>query len=424
LFLTVSLLLSAGPQSGSAPVDVAPAPVAILAGKALTLPLEGPQVINDAVVLLKDGKIEAVGPASELAVPAGYEVVDARSSWVMPGMIDLHCHVASTNFFVNDLNDGVYLTNPGLRAWTSVVPRNANLKRAVAAGVTTVLYIPGSATNMGGQGVLIKTGLDRYERMLVRNPGSLKLAQAGNPERWTIGPGRSFMNWNTRNTFKRGLAYARRWKEHVEGNGEAPVIDPQWEVFRDLLAKTTQVSTHTQLYQVVLMTITMVRQELGLDVYIDHGSFDGWKTAALAQETGVQAILGPRQITSTVYRTGRGVDTDGAIFGMAAKYQEQGHRMIGFNTDAPVIPEEELSLQSAVAVRYGFDSSNLEHVRGLTIVPATAAGIADRVGSLEPGKDADVLVVDGDPADPRSSVSVAFIEGERVYDRERNWPRW
>ena len=90
--------------------------------------------------------------------------------------------------------------------------------------------------------------------------------------------------------------------------------------------------------------------------------------------------------------------------------------MIGFNTDAPVIPPEELFLQAGMAIRYGFDATNLESVRGLTIVPAVTSGIANRVGSLEPGKDADIVILSGDPADPRTAVQRVFIDGKRVYD--------
>ncbi|MCP3919943.1 MAG: amidohydrolase family protein [bacterium] len=431
LILTLSTVIPCTPAlAGDGPGSAASEDgLAILTKKAVTVPLEGEQVVNDAVVLVKGGRIEGVHRRASFEIPEGYEVLDVGDRWVTPGLIDLHCHVASTNFFVNDLNDVVYLTNPGLRASTSVVPGTRHLLNGLAAGVTSVLYIPGSGSNIGGQGVLLKTGFDEYGRMEIRNPGSLKLAQAGNPEGWTVGVSRSFMNYNTRNTFQRGLAYAVRFAKAAAAGGDAPVKDPMWEVFRSLLAKETQVSTHTQIYQVVLMTITMIREELGLDVYIDHGSFDGWRAGKLAAEKGVPAILGPRQIAPHIvieYRPGMfiGNDTDGRIYGMAAQYQAQGHELVGFNTDAPVIPEEALPLQAAMAVRYGFDTSRAQHVRGLTIVPAIAAGIDDRVGSLEPGKDADLLITDGDPADPRTTVSIVFIEGEAVYDTRTEQRRW
>jgi len=416
-----SLLLGL-PALGQAAGEVSGPGLAIRAGKALTCALEGRQFIDDAVLLVRDGRIEAIGPAAETPIPEGYEVLDERDRWIAPGLVDLHCHVAGPELFkgLNDINDAVYLTNPGLRVVPAVMPGHPDLDTAVAGGVTTVLYIPGSATNMSGQGVLLKTGFEHYEEMEVRFPGSLKVAQAGNPERWAFGVGRSFMNWNTRNTLQRGLAYAR-----ARAADPATSRNPQWDVFPDLLAKKTQISVHTQIYQVVLMTVTMLSGEFGFDTYIDHGSFDGYRAAEIAQEHGVPAILGPREIVRTIAVPGRFViDTDGKLLGMAAEYQKRGHKQIGFNTDAPVVPEQEFSLQAAVAVRYGFENDEMQAVRGLTIMPAVTAGIADRVGSLEPGKQADVLVVTGDPADPRTVVERVFIEGRKVYDDREESRRW
>ncbi len=395
--------------------------LAIVTKKALCVPLEGQQVINNAVILIKDGKIEAVGPQGSTGIPAGYEVVDVGDHWVMPGMVDLHCHIAGSF----DINDMVYLTNPGVRASTSVVPNILTLRRGVAGGVTSVLFIPGSGTNIGGQGVLLKTALPTFEEMRIKDPGSMKLAQAGNPERYMFGVGRSFMNFNTRNTFRRGVAYAKRWQAYERGEGERPEKDIQFEVFRSLMKDDIRVSTHTQIYQVVNMTIQMVAKEMGVPVFIDHGTFDGWRAADMAQAAGVNAILGPRNIdvptASFIRWSGSNPER---IQGVAAGYQEMGHKMIGFNTDSPVIPQEELQLQAGIGVRYGFDDSKLEAVRGLTIVPATTSRIGHRVGSIEVGKDADLLIITGHPADPRSSVETVFIEGQKVYDPAVEKRRW
>ena len=114
---------------------------------------------------------------------------------------------------------------------------------------------------------------------------------------------------------------------------------------------------------------------------------------------------------------------NGQAHGSAWGFQQRGHPRIGFNTDAPVVPQEELPLQAAMGVRYGMDNSHMDAVRGVTIIPALTAGIAHRVGSLEPGKDADLVVVGGDPVDPRSGVEAVFIEGRLVYDA-REGRRW
>ncbi len=408
--------VQAGPGAGS---KGGPYGLAIRAKKAVVVGIDGDRCIDDAVLVMKDGKIEAVGPAESTPIPAGCEVLDVGSRWIAPGFVDLHCHIAAGGS-LGDINDTVYMTNPELHASSTVEPDNESLKLAVAGGVTTVLFIPGSGSNMGGQGVLLKTGLKHYDDMVVRDPGSLKLAQAGNPERWAIGVGRSHMNWNTRNTFTRGLSYAKQWEAFEKGEGDKPARNIQWDIFRPLLAHTTQVSTHTQRFQVVLATLTMVKIGFGLDVYIDHGEWYGSKLAALAQKIGVNAIVGPREIDAP-----SGIlDSDGRILGIAASYQKGGLTHIGFNTDSPLVPEEVLSLQAAVSVHYGFDDSRMDSLRGLTLVPAQTAGIDKRVGSLAPGKDADVIITTGDPVDPRSAVESVFIEGQRVYDADRDRRRW
>ena len=251
---------------------------------------------------------------------------------------------------------------------------------------------------------------------------SLKLAQAGNPERrapWF--PGRSFMNYNTRSTFRRGLAYAERMEAAAPGTEAQGVRDLQFDVFRELSAGRTQVSTHTQIYQVVAMTMSMA-EDFGIPFFIDHGTFDGWRAAPEAERIGVPAILGPRQITLGIRAPGFAeYDQDGAIFGVAAKYQDEGHTNVGFNTDCVGTrgrggpSQEELGLQAAMGVRYGFDNSDMQAVRGVTSVPAATAGL-DSLGTIEAGKDADIICVTGDPLDPRCSVEVVWSKGIKVYD--------
>jgi len=336
-------------------------------------------------------------------------------------MIDLHTHVAGP-IGEGGYNDMVFQVNSGLRVSVNVVPMNPLLRRELEAGITTVLFIPGSGTNMGGAGVLLKTGFDSFEDMRVRDPGSLKIAQGDNPTRWGYGMSRNMMIYNIRTTLRRGRAYAQRWAAHDAGTDGKEQLERNlsYDVFRELFAGRTQVSTHTQVYQLVLMTITMIKGEFGIDVYIDHGEWAGFKTAELAQKMGVAAIIGPREIDT--WEDSR-FDTDGRILSVSGEYQKRGLQQIGFNTDAGVVDGEQLPLQAAMGVRYGFDNSRMDAIRGLTIIPAQVAGIAERVGSLEPGKDADVVVVSGDPADPRHGIETIWIEGRRVYVAEgvRRW---
>lgn len=419
-----ALLLALGPRLGasgssaSVPAGERGGPgLALRATKALSCELNGRQAVDDALLLVRDGRIEALGAFGELEIPADYELVDLRPRWLMPGMIDLHSHVGGDM----GINDMVFQCNSELRVSPTFVPDNPNLRRALAAGVTTVLYIPGSGTNIGGQGMLAKTAPGTFEELCVREPGSLKIAQGDNPTRWGYGMGRILMNHHIRDTLRKGRAYAERWERHERGEGPEPERHLHLDVFRELHAKRTQISTHTQYYQVVLATLRILRMEFGFDTYIDHGEFDSWELGEMAERIGVAAILGPRQV---MWPTPPRFDSDGRAEGSAWGFQASGHSLVGFNTDAPVVPQEELTVQSAMGVRYGMDNSRLDAVRGMTIVPATVAGIADRVGSLEPEKDADLLVVTGDPSDPRNFVARVYVEGRLVLDQEREGRQW
>ena len=404
------------PQASSArPSDE---PVALRTAKALVVGPEGRQVRDHAWVLVRDGVIAGLLDARTEEPGAEYRRIDLGQAWVMPGMVDLHSHVGGTF----DINGAVYQSNSDLRVSPAVIPGNRTLRRGLASGVTTVLFIPGSATTVGGQGVLLKTGFDTYDRTLVRDPGALKVAQADNPKRWGYRMQRAMLNWQIRDTMRRGVGYAKRWEAFERGEGPEPRVDLQFEVFRALRRDEAQIATHTQVAQVVLASIQIMVVEHGLPMFIDHGSFDAWKIAAVAEREGVPAILGPRNFSSEV--SGRGIDADGRIDGIAGRYQEQGHSTIGFNTDAPVIPQEELSLQAGMAVRFGFEDRDLATLRGLTIVPAQTVGLGERLGSIHPGKDADLLVVDGHPADPRTSVQSVWLEGELVYDAKRDGRLW
>ncbi|MBK7643800.1 MAG: amidohydrolase family protein [Planctomycetes bacterium] len=405
LLALLATLVLQSPAPVSAPA-ASPRTIAYRAAKVLTCERHGPGFLDHALVLVKDGRVEKVLPARDATVPSGYQIVDLGARWIMPGMIDLHSHLGGSS---GDINDMVLQLNTGLRVSSTVVPRNPALQRILEAGVTTVLFIPGSGTNISGAGILLKTSPSRFEEMKVRDPGSLKIAQGDNPTRWAYGMGRGMMNYHIRGELARGMHYAKE-----RAADPARERDPRFDVFEDLAAKRTQVSTHTQLYQLVMQSLRIIRGEFGIDVYIDHGEWKGYLATEQALALGVATISGPREIDVP---GGHGLDTDGRIVGIAGEYQKRGMELVGFNTDAPVVPGEELPLQAAVSARYGFDASELQGVKGLTIVPAIVAGIEKRVGSLEPGKDADFLVLDGDPLDPRTRIEQVFVEGARVFDQ-------
>ena len=382
-----------------------PAPrLAIVVSKVMTV-AENDAVVDNAVILVKDGRIEKVGRQSEVAIPEGYQVVDGKGLWAVPGFVDCHDHVGGG---LSDLNDGVYLSNPGLDSLHTIDPENENVRNALAGGVTTVLVIPGSGNNMSGFGTIIKTWGRSIDDVVVRSPGSLKIAQSGNPERYWYGIGRSFMNWNTRDTLLRAKKYHSAWKAFEEGRGAKPEYSPYFHGFRGLIDKKFPVTVHTQIYQVVAETIQMLHDELGLWTVLDHSEFDACELGAETAKRDMFVIVGPRSIHYD--------RRDRRIAGLCAEWLRTGNgtQKLGVNTDAPVLPQENLPLQATYAVRFG-----LPRERGLPAlsrVPAQALGIFDRVGSLEAGKDADIALWTGDPIDPASSCLLTVVNGRIAYD--------
>ncbi len=388
------------------------------------LPITAPP-IDDGIVLTKNGLIEAVGAAKDLAVPAGYELIDCGDAVLVPGFVEAHCHIASSSF---DLNDTVHPTNPEFRTLDLISMEHDQIRTARAGGISTALYIPGSGSNMGGFGTLTKTWGTSPEQALVRFPGSLKIAQAGNPERGAgdLGTDMMGMSEGIRMTLLDGKRYWEAHEAWQAGKGEKPKFDPTLELLRGLFRHEYPVSVHTQIYQVVLQTLQQLRTELGLWTVVVHGTFDGYRLSEDMLAAGVPIAGGPRQ-----YHFDRATGRFEGLLSNWSRGGEHGWRSpvlglgrdgIGVNTDSPVVAQEQLPLQAAMAVRLG-----LPHewaLRGVTINPARFFGIDHRVGSLEKGKDADLAAWSGDPLDPRSHVRVMVVNGTICYRRDANRPGW
>jgi imidazolonepropionase-like amidohydrolase len=389
------------------------------------LPITAPP-IDDGIVVTKNGLIEAVGPAKTTAVPDGYERIDCGDAILLPGFVELHCHIASESF---DLNDTVHATNPEFRTLDLIGMEHDQIRTARAGGVSTALYIPGSGSNMGGFGTLTKTWARSPEEALVRFPGSLKIAQAGNPERGSgdLGTDMMGMSEGIRMTLLDGKRYGEKYEAWAAGKGEKPRFDPTLELLRGLFRHEFPVSVHTQIYQVVLTTLQQLRLELGLWTVIVHGEFDAYRLSENMLLAGLPVAAGPRnyhfdRATSTFLGLAQVWHDGGKYYGWQAPVAGLGRDGVGLNTDSPVIPEEQLPLQGAIAVRLGLPHEVA--LRALTINNATFAGIEHRVGSLEVGKDADLGIWSGDPIDPRSWVEIMVINGTICYRRDPSRPVW
>ncbi len=402
LLLVFACLLSV-PASVAAE-RTAPPPLAVKVGKILTMN-DDDAIINNGVVLVVDGKITAVGTLRDIEIPDGYRVIDHQDGWLVPGLVDAHNHIAGS---LSDLNDGVYLSDPGLRTLDTVEPRNENAENALSAGVTTVLLIPGSGNNMSGFGTMTKLFGNSVDEVVIRSPGSLKIAQAGNPERYWYRVGRSLMNWNLRQTLEKAKAYHETWTRHEADDTTAePKRDIVWEDFRGLFSHEYPASLHTQIYQVYMTSITMLRDYFGINAVTDHSTFDSYKLASLIKERNMYAMVGPRQF----YFDRR----DRTLNGCAGKFAEQGIKRLGINTDAPVVPQEDLPFQATMACWYGWND-HYAAIKGLTRMPAEAMQVFDRVGSIEVGKDADFGLWTGSPIDPREHCRLTVVDGQIAYD--------
>jgi hypothetical protein len=375
-------------------------------------------VINDAVVLVKGDRIEAVGPGARVAIPDGYRVLSFPEHWLVPGIVEAHNHASAGGW--GDLNDMVYLTNPGLDTRSIPWPDNPWVQRARTGGVTTTLLLPGSGTNLSGFGTIVNTGGKTPDAITVRTPGSLKVAQAGNPEWYFGGNGRSFMNWNLRQTIEKAHGYWEKWHAYEAATGTSsaprtkPEFDPIWDGFRGVFDGTIPVTVHTQIYQVLLMTVDMFAKGFHLWTVTDHSSFDAWKVGPVVREyqqdprphAPLWIVQGPRQYQFD--RTAR------RMIGNADGWWKNGIHDLGINTDSPVVPQEELTYQSAMACWYGWRP--YPGLRAITSVGAKALGLYDKVGSVEAGKQADLSIWTGDPLDPRSACLMTLIDGQIVYD--------
>jgi len=397
--LVLTALLASLPARGFAddePRDaMLPEGLAIHVGKLVTMDDED-SIHQPGVIVIEDGKIVYVGgPAG---APRGYRVLEYPDAWAIPGMVDLHTHIMGGG---RDINDMVRAVNPELRVSACLQPGNPRIDLACASGITTLFGIPGSGTNMGGFGVLYKTKTDStYDGVVIADPGGLKVAQDSNPQRRNatdFGVSRAGQAWNLTDVNDRAVAALEQGR-----------FDLALEDLKRVHTKELPVLIHTAGSDGAVNTARMWRETYDTRSVLSHGSFDGWKVAEAVARYGIPVNHGPRTMDWFSSRNGR-------INGSAAEYAKAVGRDFSLNTDSGVVAEEQFFLQGAMAARYGGDP--YEMLRALTINPAKTFGIDDRVGSLEPGKDADIVIRRGDPMDPRGAVELVLIDGVIQYDR-------
>jgi len=350
-------------------------------------------IIEGGDVLIRDGKIVEVGTA--LSVPGGVSVLEGEGRFVLPGLIDAHSHIATQDERGggSDRHEQGQRVNTGLRILDSVNPQYKWLTTALEGGVTVLLVTPGSNATFGGQIVVIKTPpKPTVEEMLLRVDGQTKMSMAA-----TMGTGTSEM----REWFQKGREYLGKWERWEAGGREGP--EPARDLQLEGIAKqlTGEVVTHIHAQTAIEMQYALkMAREFGLKVNIEHG-FDGWKMVDDIKASGVNITFGPM-----IYGfANHALYTPGILAREGVK--------VALTMDSASDFEKHHLHHAQIAVRYGMDP--MDALRSVTIVPAEMLGVEDRVGSLEVGKDGDVVIFDGDPMSTFTHVLYTIVDGEIVY---------
>jgi imidazolonepropionase-like amidohydrolase len=395
----------------------APKPYAIRAGKILTMTLTknsdaSRRVINHGVILVNKGKIEALGPASEVTIPAGYTIIDASDRWVMPGIVEAHTHIAVEGGF----NDMVTTINPELQIDECVNLEDIAVEKAVAGGVTTIHTMPGSGTNLAGFTVIVKLDSSHPEEAIVRKIGAMKIAQAYNPERrgGDLGLTRMGMAWMLRQILNQAKEYTDAWKSYESGRSkDKPAYKPELENMRKAFNHEIPVIVHSAEPWGIFESMYMFHDEYQMKTIATHTSFCGYMVGEeAAKRQNVYVNIGPRLVD---FR-GWNAPIDGRFHGMGAEYISRGVKNLSINTDSVGWGmQEELAFQASMSVHYGLDE--IVAMEAITIQPARALGIDDRIGSLEVGKDADIVIKKGSLLDVAAAVDLVLINGRIVYQR-------
>jgi len=419
-FIAVVILMAFALSSAPAEDESASPKYAIKAGKILTMKpgrefVVGEGIINNGIILLRDGNIEAVGPASKIQIPEGYTVIDASDRWVTPGIVEAHTHIGVEGGF----NDMVTPINPELKIADSVNPEDISVEKGITGGVTTINTMPGSGTNFAGFSVIVKLDPSDPERMIFREYGAMKMTQAFNPERRAgdLGATRMGMSWYMRQILKQTKEYTDAWRAYEKGERkEKPELKLELEKMRKAFKGEMPTIVHTYSGWGVMQTIRMFGDENNLNVIPTHTAYGGYIVGEqAAKREGVFINIGPRTVefSRPTY--------DGRFHGMGAEYAKAGVKELSINTDSVgwssyIAPQEELSFQASMSAHFGLDDR--EALKGITINSARALGIDDRVGSLEVGKDADIAIKKGSLLDHTNPVDMVLINGKIIYQQK------
>ena len=369
--------------------------------------------IADGFVRFENGKITAVGPMAEYAPQAGEDVLDAGGQFVMPGMVDAHCHIGligdSLGFEGDDVNEITDAATPQIRAVDGINPLDRCFSEALAAGVTTVVTLPGSANPVGGQAAAIKTCGRRVDDMVIRAPEAMKFALGENPKRCYKDRDETPMTrMGTAAVIREQLYKAREYMEKLseaahDPDADKPAFDMKCEALLPVLRREIQAHFHAHRADDIFTAIRIAK-EFDLDYVIVHGT-EGHLVADLLAAEGARVVTGPHfgdrckpELVNKSFAAPGELDRAGV--------------QVAICTDHPETPLQYLPLCAALAVRSGMDEAAA--LRAITWNPARIAGLDSRVGALKAGLDADIVVLTGSPLELGSAVTAVFVGGEKV----------
>ncbi len=369
--------------------------------------------IERGSILIENGKIVAIGEKVE--VPNDAEVIDAQGKLVFPGFIDAHCHLGmwedAIGFEGADGNEAVDPVTPHLRAIDSIYPMDRTFEEAREGGVTTVCTGPGSANVIGGIFSIIKTYGHRIDDMIVKETAALKIAFGENPKRVYSGQKKSpSTRMATAAILREQLYKAKAYKEKLEMSKENPDKKPEFDIRLEPLVKVLNkeipLKAHAHRTDDIF-TALRIAKEFDVDITLDHCTEGHLIVEDLVKENKY-IISGPQLTERTKHELkNKTFKSPGIMSGAGLK--------VAITTDHPVIPIQYLPMCAGLAVRDGMDKQ--EALKAITINAAEVLGIKDRVGSLEVGKDADIVIFDGHPFDTASKSEFVLINGEIVFRR-------
>ena len=372
--------------------------------------------VNDAVnreayvadIRITDGKIAEIG--RDLTINEGEEVIDATGLNVYPGFVEAHCHLGLDGYGIGfegaDYNEPGDICTPHLRSEDSFNPLDPTVRSAARGGVTSVATGQGSANAIGGTWIAVKTVGNCVDDMIIKTPVAMKCALGENPKRCYREKGNAAI-MSTASVIRNMLFKAREYLNKKEKAGDdifkQPAFDFKCEAMIPVLKKEIPLKIHAHQANDILTAIRLAR-EFDVNLTIEHVT-EGHLIADKLAEYSYPLAVGPSLTHASKFELQNKSWTTPGI--LAAKGCQ-----VSIITDSPVIPQEYLPLCAGLAVKAGMDP--FEALKAITINPAKQIGISDRVGSIEIGKDADIVITDGDPMVSSTAIKKVFINGEAV----------